>query len=79
MRRKKNIVGDLDLLVNVVGHEKTGKIKTAVFDRANIQLGTTIKGPAIIESLESTLVIPPNWTALMDPNGFIILSFGRFN
>ena len=62
-----------------VWFEKTGKIKTAVFDRANIQLGTTIKGPAIIESLESTLVIPPNWTALMDPNGFIILSFGRFN
>ena len=57
--------------------EKTGKITTAVFDRANIQLGTTIEGPAIVESLESTLVIPPDWTALMDTNGFIILSFAR--
>ena len=62
-----------------VWFEKTGKITTAVFDRANIQLGTTIEGPAIVESLESTLVIPPDWTALMDTNGFIILSFARFN
>ena len=62
-----------------VWFEKTGKITTAVFDRANIQLGTTIEGPAMVESLESTIVIPPDWTALMDTNGFIILSFGRFN
>ena len=62
-----------------VWFEKAGKSTTAVFDRANIQLGTTIEGPAIVESLESTLVIPPDWTALMDTNGFIILSFARFN
>ena len=54
--------------------KKSGKISTSIFDREAIQLGTTITGPAIIESLDSTLVVPPDWTACMDPNGFILLS-----
>ena len=57
-----------------VWFEKSGKISTSIFDREAIQLGTTITGPAIIESLDSTLVVPPDWTACMDPNGFILLS-----
>ena len=32
LRRKKSVVGDLDLLVNVVGHEKTGKINKHPLD-----------------------------------------------
>ena len=76
---KTDLAATTKKLFREVWFEKTGKITTAVFDRANIQLGTTIEGPAIVESLESTLVIPPDWTALMDTNGFIILSFARFN
>ena len=60
-----------------VWFEKSGKISTSIFDREAIQLGTTIKGPVIIESLDSTLVVPPDWTACMDPNGFILLSLNE--
>ena len=33
-------------------------------------------GPAVIESLESTILVPPAWQARMDDNGFIHLTRG---
>ena len=64
-----------------VWFEKTGKITTAVFDRANIQLGTTIEGPAIVESLESGGDIPEEvrWDIediLMDKNiSYVVFAY----
>jgi N-methylhydantoinase A/oxoprolinase/acetone carboxylase beta subunit len=32
------------------------------------------KGPAVIESLESTALVPPGWQAMMNADGFVVLS-----
>jgi N-methylhydantoinase A len=45
-----------------------------VLDRARMPAGFTLVGPAVIESLESTILIPPRWQGRMDENGFIWLT-----
>jgi N-methylhydantoinase A len=37
-----------------------------IFDRKRLTPGSMIEGPAIVEESESTIVIPPNWSAHMD-------------
>ena len=46
---------------------------TPVLDRASIPAGRRISGPAIIESLESTILAPPQWVAEMGSDGFVSL------
>jgi N-methylhydantoinase A len=41
-------------------------IASPVFDRSTLTAGTVIKGPAIIEQLDSTTPIPPGATAEVD-------------
>ncbi len=52
----------------------TGEIEAAVLDRAQMPAGMVAKGPAVIESLESTLLVPPGWQARMDEDGFVVLT-----
>lgn len=54
----------------------SGRILTPVHDRARLAAGQTVAGPAIVESFDSTLVIPPGWTGRVDGAGFIRLSRG---
>jgi N-methylhydantoinase A len=42
-----------------------------VYDRAALSAGQCVKGPAIIEERETTTVIPPDWTAMVDKIGCI--------
>jgi len=51
----------------------TGEIDAEVFDRARMAAGLAAKGPAVIESLESTILVPPGWQARMDDDGFVVL------
>lgn len=37
-----------------------------IFDRKLLTPGSTIEGPAIVEESESTIVIPPDWSARID-------------
>ena len=41
-------------------------LTTPVYDREDMEPGCTIAGPAIIEQMDSTSVIPPGWTARTD-------------
>ncbi|MEQ8348571.1 MAG: hydantoinase/oxoprolinase family protein [Sneathiellaceae bacterium] len=41
-------------------------VETPVFDRATLTAGTTIRGPAIIEQLDSTTPVPPGSVAEVD-------------
>ncbi|MFD2238061.1 hydantoinase/oxoprolinase family protein [Aureimonas populi] len=50
----------------------TGSVATSVVWRDGLEAGETIRGPAIVESLDSTTVVPPGWVATVDPNGFLI-------
>ena len=50
-------------------------IETSVYDRSDIRPGMRVKGPAIIEQMDSTTVIPPEWTAYADGFGNLIMNF----
>ena len=41
-------------------------LPTPVYDRPTIAAGTTLHGPAIVEQLDSTVVVPPGWRAEVD-------------
>jgi N-methylhydantoinase A len=45
-----------------------------VLDRARMPAAFSLVGPAVIESLESTVLLPPRWRGRADENGFIWLS-----
>jgi len=59
LRRKKEIVGDLDLIVNVVGHEKSGKINKHPLDEKrfleqyNFLFANTLKRNIETEKIKS--------------------------
>jgi N-methylhydantoinase A/oxoprolinase/acetone carboxylase beta subunit len=36
--------------------------------------GFTAAGPAVIESLESTILVPPGWQAKMNDDGFVVMA-----
>jgi N-methylhydantoinase A len=48
--------------------------EAAVLDRARMPPEFVALGPVVIESLESTILIPPGWQGRMDENGFIWLA-----
>jgi N-methylhydantoinase A len=49
----------------------TGFVSTPVHWRPGLIAGTVVTGPAIVEALDSTTVVPPGWTARVDDMGFI--------
>ncbi len=49
----------------------TGFVPCDVHWRDGLMPGTVIAGPAIIEAMDSTTVLPPGWAANIDPLGYI--------
>jgi N-methylhydantoinase A len=43
-----------------------------IYDRASLTRGQAVLGPALIEERETTVVLPPNWRAVVDDSGCII-------
>ncbi|HEY4171387.1 MAG TPA: hydantoinase/oxoprolinase family protein, partial [Rhodopila sp.] len=52
----------------------TGFQSAKVHWRDGLSAGTAITGPAIIEALDSTTVVPPGWTGRIDELGYIRLT-----
>jgi N-methylhydantoinase A len=50
-----------------------GAVPTPVLDRAKLLCGDVIAGPAVVEQLDSTTLIPPNWTATVDGFGNLLI------
>nr|MCS5617075.1 hydantoinase/oxoprolinase family protein [Pirellulales bacterium] len=48
-------------------------VDTAVYDRAGLAAGAVLEGPAILEGRGETIVVPPGWSARVDPTGSIVL------
>src|SRR5256885_675041 len=44
-------------------------VPTAIYERARLPLGARLAGPAIVEQSDTTTVIPPGVTALVDDAG----------
>ena len=54
----------------------TGEASARVYQRARMPAGVVCAGPAVIESVESTILVPSGWQAVMDDNGFVLLGRG---
>jgi N-methylhydantoinase A len=52
----------------------TGFIDCPVLWRDGLGAGEMIAGPAIIEALDATIVVPPSWLAATDARGYIRLT-----
>ena len=52
----------------------TGAVEAMVYDRPRLAAGQHVPGPAVIESLESTILVPPAWQARMNQDGFVLLT-----
>jgi N-methylhydantoinase A/oxoprolinase/acetone carboxylase beta subunit len=50
-----------------------GFIPTAIYERSRLPLGARLEGPAIVEQSDTTTVIPPGVTALVDDAGNVRL------
>ena len=55
----------------------TGFAPARVYWRNGLTAGTTIAGPAILEALDSTTVVPPGWNGRVDELGYIRLTRAR--
>jgi N-methylhydantoinase A len=51
-----------------------GEASARIYQRARMPAGVVCAGPAVIESLESTILVPSAWQAVMDDNGFVLLT-----
>jgi N-methylhydantoinase A len=49
-------------------------VGTPVYDGSKLGAGATIKGPAIIEEVTTTIVIEPKWSARLDVSGSYVIS-----
>ncbi|GAA4550694.1 hydantoinase/oxoprolinase family protein [Pseudonocardia xishanensis] len=65
---------------NPLGHRSvryTGgreAVETPVFDRTHLPAGAELRGPAIIQQLDSTVVVPPDAAAVVDRWGTIVIT-----
>jgi len=46
---------------------------TPVYGRPGLAVGATLPGPAVIDEMSATTLIPPGWTMRVDPAGNLIL------
>ena len=51
----------------VVFDEELTPIRTPIYDRDSLHAGAVVEGPAIIEQLDSTVLVPPGLKAEVDP------------
>jgi N-methylhydantoinase A len=54
----------------------TGYVTTPVYDRARLPADTRISGPAIIEQMDTTTVVPPNARVKQDRHGYLHMELG---
>jgi N-methylhydantoinase A len=53
---------------------ETGALETTIYDRSRLPADWQASGPTVIESLESTILVPPGWQAKMNQDGFVLLT-----
>jgi N-methylhydantoinase A len=55
------------------GGQGGGRCDCAIHDCALLSAGEEITGPAVLEAVDTTIVIPPGWQARMEPTGHILM------
>jgi N-methylhydantoinase A len=65
---------ELDPVACLVRENGTlGPASVAAFDRERLPAGELLAGPALVFQLDSTVFVPPRWTAAAEPSGALIL------
>ena len=59
---------------NVIFDEDLNPIMTPIYDRDSLKAGAVVEGPAIIEQLDSTILVPPGLKAEVDPSLTIVIN-----
>jgi N-methylhydantoinase A len=54
-----------------------GWFDTPIIDRASLGIGATLAGPAIVEQPDTTVVIDPGATSIVDGMGNLVISVGE--
>jgi N-methylhydantoinase A len=54
----------------------TGFVETPIYQRDDISRIDRIRGPAIIEQMDTTTVVPPGWVATIDTSANLVLTHG---
>jgi N-methylhydantoinase A len=57
--------------------EREGFVATPVHQLGDCPAGDPIVGPALLEAPESTVLVPPGWTAVVAPSGAVLLEANR--
>ena len=57
-----------------VWFREAGAVEAAIYDRKKMLAGPPLSGPLVIESSESTILVPPDWQARMSEDGFVLLT-----
>jgi N-methylhydantoinase A len=60
-----------------VWFRESGAVAANVYERAHMPAQMQAAGPTVIESLESTILVPPGWDAKMNADGFVLLARGH--
>jgi len=59
--------------VRPVWFRATGFVETPIHSRGDFAAGERIEGPAIVEQMDSTTVIPPGWRAVVAAEGSLLM------
>jgi N-methylhydantoinase A len=54
-------------------HLETGRVGTPIYDRADLPAGTRLNGPAVIDEMSATTLVPPGWVLAVDGVGNLLL------
>lgn len=54
-----------------------GRVPTPVYERGALRPGQRVEGPCILEQMDTTTVIPPEWSARADGYGNLVLDYRK--
>src|SRR5262249_11710214 len=54
--------------------EEIGFLECAVVRRASLREAARVQGPAVVEEIDATTLIPPGWNAVVMPGGSLLIA-----
>jgi N-methylhydantoinase A len=69
--REKRVMEERERDVHFGEH---GWVSTRVIDRDSLGVDAAVEGPCIVEELDSTVVLPPGTSAVVDAVGNIVIT-----
>jgi N-methylhydantoinase A len=51
-------------------------LRTAIHEREDLASGQVVEGPAVVEQLDATTLVPPGHAAVVHPSGALVIASG---